>query len=230
MREYKLTRSKRKTISIKINEDSTLEVKAPLHLSQEKIDSFVNSKEKWIAKHTDEIFKKYQLKREFNLNFNDYVLVRGEKTYIHPIEGNTASYDKEKRIFYIPEIANSAQIKEILIKLYKLIAKSYIHERVAFFSKQMSVKPTGIRITSAKTRWGSCSGKNSVNFSWKLIMADDEIIDYVVVHELGHIKQHNHSPKFWNIVESIIPDYRKQKEKLKILGENLSKENWDLKK
>jgi len=229
MREYKLTRSKRKTIAIKINEDSRLEVRAPLHISQEKIDSFVNSKEKWIVKHTNEISKKYKLKKEFTLNFNDYVLVRGEKTYIHSIKENTASYDKEKRIFYIPEIANSAQIKEILIKLYKLIAKSYIHQRVEFFSKQMNVNPTAVRITSAETRWGSCSGKNSVNFSWKLIMADDEIIDYVVVHELAHIKQHNHSPKFWNIIESTIPDYRKQKEKLKILGEKLSKENWDLK-
>jgi len=229
MREYKLTRSKRKTIAIKINEDSSLEVKAPFHLSQEKIDSFVNSKEKWISKHTTEVSKKYKLKREFNLNFNDYVFVRGEKTYIHPMKGNTASYDKEKRVFYIPEVANSHQIKEILIELYKLIAKSYIHQRAGFFSKQMNVKPTKIRITSAKTRWGSCSGKNSVNFSWKLIMADDETIDYVIVHELAHIKQHNHSSKFWNIVESIIPDYEKEKEKLKVLGEKLSKENWDLK-
>jgi len=227
MREYKLTRSKRKTISIKIAEDSSLQVRAPLHLSKEKIDSFVNSKEKWIAKHTNEIFENYQLKKEFNLNFGDYVFVRGEKAYIHPIKENTASYDNKKRIFYIPEIANSYQIKEILIKLYKLIAKPYILGRVTFFSKQMNVKPTGMRITSAKTRWGSCSGKNSVNFSWKLIMGDDKVIDYVVVHELAHTKEHNHSPRFWNIIEEIIPDYKKQKEKLKVLSEKLSKENWD---
>ena len=229
MREYKLIKTKRKSITIKIKEDATLEVRAPLNISDEKIDTFVKSKEKWIAKHIKKVSEKYKLKKEFTLNFNDYVLVRGKKTYIHSIEGNTASYDKEKRVFYIPEIANPQQIKEILIDLYKLIAKSHIHHRVAFFSKQMNLRPTAIRITSAKTRWGSCSGKNSVNFSWKLIMADDETINYVVVHELAHIKQHNHSPKFWDIVEYIMPDYRKQKEKLKILGEKLSKENWDLK-
>lgn len=229
MRKYKLTRSNRKTIGIKINEDSNLEVKAPLHLSQEEIDNFVNSKEKWIAKHTKEISAKYQRKKEFNLNFNDYIIVRGEKVQIISNKGNTVSYDEEKRIVYVPELANSHQIKEILIKLYKLIAKSYIHERVGFFSKQMNVNPTAVRITSAKTRWGSCSGKNSVNFSWKLIMADDRTIDYVIVHELAHIKQHNHSKKFWNIVESIMPNYKKEKEELKILGEKLSKKNWDLK-
>ncbi len=91
----------------------------------------------------------------------------------------------------------------------------------------MDVKPIKIGITSAKTRWGSCSGKNSVNFSWKLIMADDKTIDYVIIHELTHIKQHNHSKKFWNIVESIMPDYSEQKKKLKILGEKLNKENWE---
>ncbi|MCL2688146.1 MAG: M48 family metallopeptidase [Methanobrevibacter sp.] len=229
MREYKLTRSKRKTIEIRINEEGNLEVKAPINLSQEKIDDFVKSKEKWIAKHSKELSEKYKIKKEFTLNFNDYVTVRGEKVCIRSVEGNIASYDKEKRIFYIPEIVNPPQIKEILIDLYKLIAKSHIHKRISFFSKQMKVMPTAIRITSAKKRWGSCSGKNSVNFSWRLIMGDDETIDYVIVHELAHIKQHNHSPKFWNIVESIIPDYEKRKEKLKLLGEKLSKENWDLK-
>ncbi len=92
----------------------------------------------------------------------------------------------------------------------------------------MEIIPTGLRITSAKTRWGSCSGKNSINFSWRLIMADEKTIDYVIVHELAHIKQHNHSSDFWKIVESTLPNYNQEKEKLKILGEKLSKENWDL--
>ncbi|MCL2116456.1 MAG: M48 family metallopeptidase, partial [Methanobrevibacter sp.] len=77
----------------------------------------------------------------------------------------------------------------MLIKLYKLIAKEHITRRVAHFAHKMKVNPTAIRITSAKTRWRSCSGKNSVNFSWKLIMADDETIDYVVVRELAHITE-----------------------------------------
>ncbi|MBZ9570605.1 M48 family metallopeptidase [Methanobrevibacter sp. TMH8] len=230
MREYKLTRSKRKTIAIRVNEDSSLEVKAPLYLSREKINNFVNSKEKWIAKNTKEISEKYQLKKEFNVNFNDYIILRGKKAYIRPIKGNNASYDEEKGIFYIPEIATTDQIKELIIEFYKLISKSYIPSRIRYFSKKMNVTPTAIRITSAKTRWGSCSGKNSVNFSWKLIMADDKTIDYVIIHELAHIKQHNHSNKFWNIVESMMPDYKEQKEELKILGEKLSKENWELNK
>ena len=228
MREYKLIKTKRKTISIKIREDATLEVRAPLNMSKEKIDEFVKSKEKWIAKYIGKVEENYASKKQFELKFGDFIRLRGKHASICPVEGNIGSYDKDKNIFLIPEIANSHEIKDMLIKLYKLIAKDYIKERVSDFARSMNVNPTAIRITSAKTRWGSCSGKNSINFSWKLIMADDETIDYVVVHELAHIKQHNHSKKFWNIVESFIPDYKKQKEKLKKLGEKLSKEDWDL--
>jgi predicted metal-dependent hydrolase len=226
MREYKLIKRKRKTITIKIKEDATLEVRAPLDIPDEKIDEFVQSKEKWIAKHIGKVEERYKLKSQFKLKFGDFVPVRGKKAAIHPIEGNLASYDRDKTIFLIFQIAKSDEIKFILIKLYKLIAKEHITRRVINFAQKMNVNPTAIRITSAKRRWGSCSGKNSVNFSWRLIMADDETIDYVVVHELAHIKQHNHSPEFWKIVETIIPDYRENKEKLKILGEKISKEDW----
>ena len=228
MRKYKLTRSKRKTLGIKINEDASLEVKAPINISQEKIDEFVQSKEKWIAKHTKEILERYEIKKQFTLNYGGSVSVRGKPTEISRAKGEYASYDHQKSKIYIPKIAKSPEtIKLVIVKLYKLIAKNHINQRVSFFGREMNVNPTAVRITSAKTRWGSCSGKNSVNFSWRLIMADDETIDYVVVHELAHIKEHNHSPKFWNIVESIFPDYKKQKEKLKILSEKLSKEDWD---
>jgi len=226
MREYKLIKRKRKTITIKINGDATIEVRAPLEIPDEKIDEYVQSKEKWIAKHLGKVEERYKLKKEFKLKFGDFVQLRGKQVAIHPIKGDMGSYDIEKNIFFIPKIADSDEIKYIIIKLYKLIAKRHITLRVMEFARKMNVNPTAVRITSAKTRWGSCSGKNSVNFSWKLIMADDETIDYVVVHELAHIKQHNHSQEFWKIVEDIIPNYKENKEKLKILGEKLSKEDW----
>ena len=227
MRRYTITRSNRKTIAIKINKDSSLEVKAPVNLPKDKIDAFVNSKEKWIAKHSERIFNNYFLKKQFELNFGDFVLLRGQNNQIKSFNGKTAIYNNYKKIFFIPETAEKNQIKAIVIELYKKIAHNHINKRVNYFKNKMDVKHIKIGITSAKTRWGSCSGKNSVNFSWKLIMADDKTIDYVIIHELTHIKQHNHSKKFWNIVESIMPDYSEQKKKLKILGEKLNKENWE---
>ena len=87
--------------------------------------------------------------------------------------------------------------------------------------------PSAVKINGAKTRWGSCSSKKSINFSWRLIKADDDVIDYVVVHELSHITEMNHSPNFWAIVENILLDYRERKVKLKRLQKRLSMENWE---
>jgi hypothetical protein len=91
----------------------------------------------------------------------------------------------------------------------------------------MSVTPIAVKINSAKTRWGSCSNKKSLNFSWRLIMADDDVIDYVVVHELAHLREMNHSPRFWAVVEAVLPDYRERKLKLRALQAKLNREDWE---
>lgn len=94
-------------------------------------------------------------------------------------------------------------------------AKEYLPPRVAYYAAQMGVAPTAVRITSARTRYGSCSGKNSINFSLYLMEKSDRAIDYVVVHELAHIKQHNHSPAFYKEIEKILPDYKERIKELK---------------
>lgn len=94
-------------------------------------------------------------------------------------------------------------------------AKEYLPLRVAYYAAQMGVAPTAVRITSARTRYGSCSGKNSINFSLYLMEKSDRAIDYVVVHELAHIKQHNHSPAFYKEIEKILPDYKERIKELK---------------
>ncbi|MCL2086284.1 MAG: M48 family metallopeptidase [Oscillospiraceae bacterium] len=121
---------------------------------------------------------------------------------------------------------NSAFIPQLKTE-YIAKAKSYIPTRVMYFSKLMNVTPIAVKINSAKTRWGSCSGRKSLNFSWRLIMADDDVIDYVVVHELAHITEMNHSPRFWAIVENILPDYKTRQLKLKQLQKVLSVQDWD---
>ena len=95
-------------------------------------------------------------------------------------------------------------------------AKEYLPARVAYWSAVMELTPTGIKITSARTRFGSCSGKNSLCFSWRLMQYPREAIDYVVVHELAHIRHHDHSPAFYALVERYMSDWR---ERMKLLKE-----------
>ncbi len=94
-------------------------------------------------------------------------------------------------------------------------AKEFLPQRVAYYAPLMGVNPASVRITSAKTRYGSCSGKNAICFSLYLMEKSPRAVDYVVVHELAHIKQHNHSPAFYKEIEKILPDYRERIKELK---------------
>ncbi len=105
---------------------------------------------------------------------------------------------------------------------YREAAKEYIPKRVAYYAGLLGVDYNTITIRDQKTRWGSCSSKGNLSFSWRLILAPPKVLDYVVVHELCHRKEMNHSPRFWALVESIIPDYKTHRKWLKENGEKLS--------
>lgn len=105
-------------------------------------------------------------------------------------------------------------------KKLKALAKEILPKKVQYYSKITGLTPTALHITSAKTRFGSCSGKNSISLSWRLMMYDEKAQDYVVLHELCHIKHHNHSDKFYTLIEKYMPDYKKRAELLKNPLEN----------
>ena len=100
-------------------------------------------------------------------------------------------------------------------KRLKQAAKEILPQRVEYFSSLTGLSPTGLKITSAKTRFGSCSGKNSVCFSYLLMRYPAEAVDYVVLHELAHIKYHNHGKNFWKLVEHYMPDFKERRKMLK---------------
>jgi len=104
---------------------------------------------------------------------------------------------------------SEAEIKELIVK-----GKEILPQKVEYYSSLTGLVPTGIKITSAKKRFGSCSGRNSLCFSYQLMKYPDECIDYVVLHEIAHIKHHNHSKEFYAFIEKYMPDY---KERVKLL-------------
>jgi predicted metal-dependent hydrolase len=220
---YRLTRSRRKTIAIHVR-GGEVEVRAPLRTPKQEIDRFVLEKEQWIIKSLAKQRVQASQKKAFALDYNSSILLRGNAYLIAERNGTHAGFDGTE--FYIPPELTPEQIKTICIRLYKILAKPHIVQRVDFFASHMNVAPTAIKINSAMKRWGSCSSRKSLNFSWRLIMADDAIIDYVVVHELAHIREMNHSARFWGIVEGVLPDYRERKRELKDLQSRLSSEDW----
>lgn len=108
-----------------------------------------------------------------------------------------------------------AQLTEKRITELKALAKAELPRRTAYFAKIMGVTPKSVKITSAKKRFGSCSGQNGICYSWRLMLYPKEAVDYVVVHELAHIRQKNHSPAFYREIEKILPDYKARAKLLK---------------
>lgn len=94
-------------------------------------------------------------------------------------------------------------------------ARDVLTDKLDHYSRIMGVRPEAIHITSAKTRWGSCTSNRTINFSYRLIFAPDELIDYVVIHELAHLYEMNHSREFWAVVGKFLPDYKIRRKKLK---------------
>nr|WP_294677922.1 SprT family zinc-dependent metalloprotease [uncultured Blautia sp.] len=104
---------------------------------------------------------------------------------------------------------------------YMESARRIITRKAAFYASEMGVTYGRITIREQKTRWGSCSSNGNLNFNWRLIFAPEDVIDYVVVHELAHRKQMNHSPAFYRVVASVLPDYREPQEWLRTNGMTL---------
>lgn len=130
------------------------------------------------------------------------------------IEKHDKWIDKKLDVMKNREIKPDNLLPEEIAAL-KMRAKEILPKKVDYFAEIMGLKPSGVKITSAKKRFGSCSGKNSLCFSYELMLYPDEAIDYVVVHELAHIKHRNHSAKFYKLIEKYLPDYKRREKILK---------------
>lgn len=95
------------------------------------------------------------------------------------------------------------------------LANEILLNKIEYYSKKLDVLPKAVKISTAKSYWGCCTGNNVLRFSWRLFLARESAINYVIVHELAHIKEHNHSECFWKYVENILPNYRDEQEYLK---------------
>ena len=208
-----IIRSSRKTLAITIDSFGRLIVRAPLRCSEQRINAFLQEKEGWIVRKIAE--RKgagIELPPE-NIHGYSFMLL-GRKCKIYIADTPKVCYDGENGVVYLP----TKNPKERLVKWLKDNAKR-IFTQVAFdTAKRMGVTYQSVGVTSARGRWGSCSGKNAIHFSFRLIYAPKDVIEYVVVHELAHTKHHNHSQAFWAEVAKFVPDWKTKRAWLKTHG------------
>ena len=142
-------------------------------------------------------------------------IVQGNSPRIHLHQNKLLAIVRDK------QADNSELIKRLLIRWYQQQAEIKLLEKTRYYAKVIGVTPATIVVKTFKARWGSCSSKGDIHYNWKIIMATEAVVDYVVIHELCHILHHNHSPAFWKTVEFYLPTYRNCKEWLKLNGKRL---------
>jgi len=202
--DYQITRSQRTTISIEISPTGKILVKAPYLVPGFIIDNFVSSKSAWIKRKISDILK-YSSLNNTGFNKKQKLLYLGKNLAV--CYGNYQLIHKDEDNLYIPEIFKF-RIKHELTNWYKHQARDIINKRIIYFSQVMNTSCSSTRFSDTISKWGTCTYDNHLQFSWRLVMAPMAVLDYVVVHELAHTIEKNHSQKFWKIVRKIKPAYK----------------------
>lgn len=212
----KIIRSKRKTIALQMTDNATLIIRAPFNVSEKTIWEVINKHKNWIYKKQKEIESRdpKALPKEF-VNGEGFLYL-GRYYKLHIVDGQEEPLKFENG-FYLSK-STLPKAKEVFIDWYKKAAYEKVVERVNWWAQKRGFKYNKVNITNAQRRWGSCSSKGNLNFSWRLIMAPLSVIDYVVVHELVHLEEKNHGKVFWTKVKMLMPDYKKHEEWLKKSG------------
>ncbi len=204
----KRSRKRRKTISLQISNNSEVTICAPYFTPTGEINRFVQEKQNWIQK---------TIQKQTSLRTKEKKYATGELFYYlgeaFPLEVFFEESARKGLIFwrdrfYLNSVDAAVEGMPFFISWYKKKAGEYLSERVELYGRKLSLQPLQVKITSAGKRWGSCSEDNNLSFSFRLIMAPPAVIDYVVVHELMHIREKSHSSRFWKLIEAVMPEYK----------------------
>jgi predicted metal-dependent hydrolase len=212
---YLLERRSRRTVGLKINQ-SGLVVHAPSRISQSTLEQMLMSKLDWIIKklHAQKLNQVETMQWEDGAK----LLLLGNQITLS-VRPDTVSravdYQPGLLEVALPNTGNQTVIAKKVLQWYKKQALSDFSRRIALLSAKLGVTTPPLFLSSARSRWGSCNSKQEIRLNWRLLQAPPHIINYVVAHELAHLKEMNHSAKFWAIVERIYPDYKTAEKELK---------------
>ncbi len=214
-----LVRSKRRTVGLTVTEEGLLIVRAPFKMPLAQIKQAVYGKADWILKKQAEQLARLARKSRHTYAEGETFLFLGEPHLLRYKAGLKRVYAEEGLLLLPPCAPEEA--KKLLIEWYKRQARAVFYDRLQYYASIIGVVPGVIRLSSARGRWGSCGPNSSINLVWRLVMAPLNVIDYVAVHELCHIKRRDHSATFWKLVQNILPQHQLARRWLKEHGAEL---------
>lgn len=217
--QYDLVRSRKrkKTITLQVNRQGRVVIHAPYHTTITEIEKVFQQKASWIEeKLADHRVRAQEApsSKAFVSGETFFYLGEAYPLTVSDRDGSGPPLALTYGQFVLCK-DKVTEARELFVRWYKRRAREILTERVPHWSRQLGLVPSGVRITSAACRYGSCSAKDHLSFTWRIIMAPYTVIDYVIIHELAHIREKNHSRRFWESVERIVPDYRKRRHWLK---------------
>ncbi|SFV89766.1 Putative predicted metal-dependent hydrolase [hydrothermal vent metagenome] len=207
---YEITRSNRKTIALKVSPHGEVEVVAPLDASSIEIDNIIKKKKFWLYKTINKTKEKLpnKLKKEYISGELFWYLGKRYRLDVCQCEHQGLKFQYNKFILNYKDRDNAEQLFK---EFYTSRAKEKLTPQVAKYAKQMGVQYNKVKFLEMQKRWGSCTSAGNIILNTHLIKAPMYVIDYVIVHELAHLIEFNHSPKFWNIVKTQIGDFEDHK-------------------
>lgn len=216
--DYTLTRSARRTIGLRIDHRG-LRVGAPTKARIGDIEAMLREHAAWIVEKLT-AWQEKPATQAFELTDGQRIPILGKACCLQILEGsNRVFWHKDDlRLSLLPR-PGTAPIT-LLEKALRQKAKIHFTQRLASYAQHMGLQAPPLSLSSARTRWGSCS-RTGIRLNWRLIHLPPEIIDYVVVHELAHLREMNHSPRFWAVVEAAYPDWQAARRRLQQLAADI---------
>lgn len=211
--DYTVIRSRRKTIAVEITKEGGVLVRAPLKLARREVLAFVHQNRAWIDRKLAQARVRQEERTPRRFLEGEHFPFLGEQHRLRYVAGG--DYLRKLNGEFLLGADLSSRAGDLFRTWYRARAREILEDRVAHFALRMGLTCRSVRITDAKERWGSCTAAGSLNFAWRLVMAPTPVIDYVIVHELAHLVEMNHSRRFWERLGRILPDYAKRRKWLR---------------
>jgi predicted metal-dependent hydrolase len=214
-------RSRQRTLRLRVTAQGSLRITCAKGVPKREIFHFVSSNLNFIEQQLEEARKIQEQYPRKKFVAGEAFLFFGRERSLHFRPGGEKLKVKmdggEMYLNGQVEDATEDERRQAIRRFYRKTGKKYLTQRIDFFSRMMGLYPNGVSFRCQSSRWGSCSGEGHISLNWRLMAASPDVIDYIVVHELAHLKHHDHSPQFWQLVSAYSPLFRELK---KWLNEN----------
>lgn len=219
--EYQLEHRARKTVGLKVTDDGLI-VHAPKRIFQFQLQKLLQEKSNWIIKKLEARKQNYVPPVSWQDGETLYLLGNPITLFvIQHAKNKQAQFDHDSLTIATPEPDNTVLVQRKVLQWYKKQALTDFGRRLEILAAKLNVPTPPLKLSNAQSRWGSCSSHGDIRLNWRLLQAQPHIINYVICHELAHLKEMNHSAKFWAVVESIFPDYKVAEKELKTISNHL---------